>query len=303
MKKDLLQRDPWHVRGVRNSMAIFMLAVLTWTLVMSGISRLNPVLSYIQCFLLSLTLVYLLTPLAKSFSFWFSVLDIPEARKIHVCPVPLLGGAPIAFAYVFSLYYTFVCTQGMKAILLACLLIYFVGLIDDVAGVSATKRMILQLSAVALLLVGGVRMSFLPDTWWGNIGEICITALWVIGIINTFNFLDGLDGLAAGLAVISSFGFAVAGIMTGQSTLTLMALPLCGACLAFLRFNFHPASKISLTRIRHSFPGIQTDPMSFLIPLTCLPIGPVIIDGNSHLRNLGSRRRGTNLRIRSQISN
>jgi UDP-GlcNAc:undecaprenyl-phosphate GlcNAc-1-phosphate transferase len=87
-----------------------------------------------------------------------------------------------------------------------------------------------------------VKLSFLPDTWWGDAGEVLLTIIWIVGITNAVNFFDGMDGLATGLAVIGSLSFFIVAEITGQSYLGFLTIALAGSCLGFLKFNFKPAS-------------------------------------------------------------
>ena len=90
---------------------------------------------------------------------------------------------------------------------------------------------------MAILYKFGVWMSFLPDTWWGHVGEVVITTPWVVGITNAFNFLDGMDGLATGSAGINALFFGLVAL-TDQPFVMLRSLALAGSCLGFLPWNF-----------------------------------------------------------------
>lgn len=174
--------------------------------------------------------------------------DKPGGRKTHQNVTPLMGGAAIylGFALVFflaqdMLYFT----EPRKGVALGATLIFLVGLLDDIWGLTAKIRLIAQILAVGILIKYGAILSFLPDTWWGYLGEYIITFLWVIGITNAINFLDGMDGLASGTATINATFFSLVALRAGGSEMLLLAIALAGSCLGFLPYNFRrhkPAS-------------------------------------------------------------
>ena len=180
----------------------------------------------------------LLTPLSIRFSFATGCLDHPAGRKAHACPTPLLGGMAIIATFGITLLVSFHYSLPMKGVGLGGLLIWLVGIIDDRWGLPAKLKLFFQFVAVGILLVFGVHVTFLPHTWWGIGLEYMITAIWVIGITNAVNFLDGMDGLAAGMSAIIAGFLALVALQTGQVYFSIVALALLGACLGFLPFNF-----------------------------------------------------------------
>jgi UDP-GlcNAc:undecaprenyl-phosphate GlcNAc-1-phosphate transferase len=118
----------------------------------------------------------------------------------------------------------------------ACI-IFIVGLIDDAKGLSAGFRIFVQLVAATLLVANDLKISFLPNSWWGDLLEIVITYVWILGITNAFNYLDGVDALCGGIAVIAAFFFAVVLAGTGQHKLLVLCLGIMGACLGFIPHN------------------------------------------------------------------
>ena len=130
--------------------------------------------------------------------------------------------------------------EEILAVFLAGTLIFFVGAIEDTWGVSAPIRLLVQVVAVVVLVQAGVVLTFLPATWWGVAGEWALTFLWIVGITNAFNFLDGLDGLATGSAAIHAFFVGVYAHTTGQTELAFLSLALMGAALGFLPYNYKP---------------------------------------------------------------
>ncbi|MDA0709560.1 MAG: MraY family glycosyltransferase, partial [bacterium] len=112
------------------------------------------------------------------------------------------------------------------------------GLLDDLWGLTAKIRLLAQILAVGILIKFGAVLSFLPETWWGHLGEYAITFLWVIGITNAINFLDGMDGLATGSSAINAAFFSLVALRSEGSEMLLLSIALAGSCLGFLPYNF-----------------------------------------------------------------
>lgn len=190
----------------------------------------------------SFLLAFFLTLIVRRIAKKFKILDHPEERKIHAVPVPLLGGLAIYISYVVTLFLNFSFSVGLKGVVLGGTVILIVGLIDDIRGLSAVWKLVAQVLATSILIFYGVRLSFLPNNWWGITGEVILTLIWVVGITNAVNFFDGMDGLATGTIAIGSVSFFVVAMLTGQPYLSYITIALAGSCLAFLIFNFKPAS-------------------------------------------------------------
>jgi UDP-GlcNAc:undecaprenyl-phosphate GlcNAc-1-phosphate transferase len=189
----------------------------------------------------SFCLTFTLVPIVHRVAPLLGPIDTPGGRKQHETPTPLMGGAAIflGFALVMILGKDILhFSVELKGVAIGGTLVFLIGVLDDVWGLSAKIRLIGQLLSVGILYKYGVWMSFLPDTWWGHGGEVLITTLWVVGITNALNFLDGLDGLATGSASINAFFFGLVALQTDQPFVMLLALSLAGSCLGFLPWNF-----------------------------------------------------------------
>ena len=163
----------------------------------------------------------------------------PGARKTHVLPTPLLGGVAIWAAFVISLL---VFGRGSEfrelvAIIVGGTLISAVGLIDDRVGLGPRIKLAGQLAAAAFLIAGGVRAQLFGNPWL----DVPLTLFWVIGICNALNFMDNMDGLAAGVAATAAGSFFLLAALNGQALVASLAAALFGACLGFLVYNFQPA--------------------------------------------------------------
>jgi len=192
--------------------------------------------------LFAFLLSFLLTPLIRLIATKLKILDHPDERKIHIQPIPLLGGLAIYISYVVTIFLNFAFSIELKGVVIGGTIILFIGLIDDIKRLSASWKLISQILASSMLIIFGVKLSFLPNTWWGNGGEILLTIIWVVGITNAVNFFDGMDGLATGLTAICSLCFFIVAVITRQSYLGYLTIALAGSCLGFLKFNFKPAT-------------------------------------------------------------
>lgn len=211
-------------------------------------------------FLISLVISYLITPLFEKLGFKFGAVDVPdEKRKIHLRPVPRIGGVAIYIATLVTLIASYQYIEHLRiaylyspnyremvTILVGASLAGLVGLADDFRSLSPMQKFIGQLAASSLLLFFGLGIDFLVIPfmkgplvlgWW----SIPITIFWMVAMMNIINFIDGLDGLAAGVAAISGMSFFFYLIGKGQLGMALLSIILVGSCLGFLRYNFYPA--------------------------------------------------------------
>ncbi|MBU2540568.1 MAG: undecaprenyl/decaprenyl-phosphate alpha-N-acetylglucosaminyl 1-phosphate transferase [Candidatus Omnitrophica bacterium] len=185
---------------------------------------------------------FIFTQIAIRIGFKFNVLDRPEKRKIHVQPVPLLGGLALAIPYLLIL---FVIRNEFDIVILSVLfgglIILIVGFLDDLNKLSARLRLGIQILVVLMLITNSATLTIFPNTAWGIILRCLITILWIVGITNAMNFLDGMDALCAGLVCISSLCFAVIAFFTNQNQILFLSIILFGCCLGFLPHNLKPA--------------------------------------------------------------
>lgn len=245
-------------------------------------------LLFFYIFIISFIISFLLTPIFKMIAIKAKILDMPNERKIHLKPTPLLGGVVIYISFAFAIIHNLEFSLQLKGIVLGATLIMLGGLIDDTFSLSAKLKLFIQIIATIILIKYGVVLTFLPNVLWGQIGEILLTIFWVVGITNALNFMDGMDGLATGITAISSFCFFIIALQTNQSYLAFLTIALVGACLGFLPYNFKPAG-IFLGDAGSSFLGFtlaslgikgawsEGDPIvSFSIPI--LILGVLIFD-------------------------
>jgi UDP-GlcNAc:undecaprenyl-phosphate/decaprenyl-phosphate GlcNAc-1-phosphate transferase len=179
-----------------------------------------------------------LLPVIRHTAVKLDIHDLPGHLKIHAVPIPRLGGIAIGTAILASLMLSpFRSAPNVTGICLALMVIWYVGMLDDLMNLSPIVRLIAQLFA-------GVLVSQTP---WGlklvgiPLFDIVLTCLFVAVFVNAFNFLDGADGLAGGVAGFIALGYAALYSSPALAIGGLVAWILLGACLAFLAFNFPPA--------------------------------------------------------------
>jgi len=181
---------------------------------------------------------FMFTPVAMCLARFLGAVDHPDPRKMHRSPTPLLGGFAIFAAFSSTILINNLYTDEIKGVAIAAMLIFLVGTLDDIRPLSAKLRLVLQITAVGIMIHYGVRVSFMPDSWWGDVLEILFTILWMIGITNAINFLDGLDGLATGSVMIFAVIFSFISFEMEQPYMRFLSIALVGSCLGFLPYNF-----------------------------------------------------------------
>jgi UDP-GlcNAc:undecaprenyl-phosphate GlcNAc-1-phosphate transferase len=235
---------------------------------------------YILCFVLSFLLALYLTPLMRVAALRFGIVDKPDGRlKQQEEPIPYLGGLAIYLAFLVTLALTFHFDQKVLGLLLGGTLVLLLGLIDDFGFLSPVVKLVGQLLAAFVLVKSGIRIElvFLPE-WI----ELPLSLLWIVGITNALNIIDIMDGLAAGVACISSLVLFYVTVLNDRPVIAIMSMALAGALAAFVRFNFQPA-RIYLGDMGSLFIGCMLASLSMIGSYTANnPIGflaPVIILG------------------------
>ncbi|MEW6542982.1 MAG: MraY family glycosyltransferase [Nitrospirota bacterium] len=194
------------------------------------------ILTFVLAFLLSLYGV----PMARQAALKYGIVDSPDGRLKHQRePVPYLGGLAVYLAFLVSLAFTFEFRHDVLGIILAGTLVLLLGLIDDFGVLSPGTKLIGQFLAVFVLIKSGIRIDIAAFPEWLCLG---LTVVWMIGIINAFNLLDVMDGLAAGVGLVCSGFLLVIALLNGDQTIAFMLTALAGSLLGFLRYNFHPAA-------------------------------------------------------------
>src|SRR3989454_5204558 len=154
---------------------------------------------------------------------------------------PLLGGAGVYLAFAITVLANFHFSMTLKGVALGASVVVALGILDDVADLPAWVKLLGQIGGASLAMLYGVVLSVAPSWWPGAVViNLVLTLLWFLTVTNAVQFLDGMDGLAAGLGVIAGLFFSVTALQTSQPYLFFLAAPLVGACLGFLPYNFRP---------------------------------------------------------------
>ncbi len=198
-------------------------------------------------FILAAVVSFASTPLVRKLAFKIGAVDIPkDDRRVHKEAMPLIGGLAIALGVFVGMLIFMPLSRKVISIIIGGSIILIGGIIDDVKDMSARDKMLVQIIAAGVLVFGGIRINFITNPFSGGILylgwlSIPISLFWIVGITNTINFIDGLDGLSAGVAMISSLSLMVVASKLGYSNVVILAALLGGACLGFLPHNFNPA--------------------------------------------------------------
>jgi UDP-GlcNAc:undecaprenyl-phosphate/decaprenyl-phosphate GlcNAc-1-phosphate transferase len=207
-------------------------------------------------FAISLLMVLLISPSIKQLGLQLGIVDYPDARKLHHQPMVRIGGVGIAIGTVFAatLGLTGQALAGQAitqpwlsviGVLVAGVGSFSIGLADDRWSISPKLRLGLQAIITVVAWLMGLQIHHLPIPGVGAVAlglfSLPITFLWLAGVTNAINWLDGLDGLAAGISTIAAVMFGLIGWQQGNMTIVILALALAGATLGFLRYNALPA--------------------------------------------------------------
>ena len=179
-----------------------------------------------------------LTPLMVWIGHRWNLVDIPADRKIHVVPTPRLGGIALYAGFIGSLLLNSIVPDWMVAVLVAGSLLLIIGVLDDIRELPAWAKLLGQLLAAGIVTASGKVLTLFPPGPLGEMANVLLTILWIVGITNAFNFFDGMDGLATGLAILLAGFMGVIAFETKQPALGWLAIAMIGAGLGFLPYNF-----------------------------------------------------------------
>ncbi len=202
--------------------------------------------------LLTAALVALIsTPVVRSLAFRVGAVDIPkDSRRMHDHPIPRMGGLAIFFGFIFSILIFLPLTPERQSMLLGGVVIVILGIFDDIFALPALPKFFIQIGAaliVALEEGNCIQLLSNPnifsrELYW-ELGwlSIPITVLWIVGITNSVNLIDGLDGLACGVSTISSMTLLVIALSVAEPDVAILMAALAGGCIGFLPYNLNPA--------------------------------------------------------------
>ena len=218
---------------------------------------------YISVIAIAFLVTLVITPLVRRFALLRGLVDRPGGRKVHERPIPRLGGAAIFLGVATAIALqilgelrfgwggTFVSAGSIETRTLGVIggmtLIFLVGLYDDLKNLSPGAKFAGQLVAAGVVVASGLRIEYVGNPLGGGLialglVSIPITLIYIVGFTNVINLIDGLDGLAAGVSTIAAISLAVLAAQGNRLDAAALAMAVIGACLAFLIYNFNPAS-------------------------------------------------------------
>src|SRR5271170_2777480 len=198
-------------------------------------------------FFIALSASLMLTAPVRALALRVGMVDLPGPRKVHLQPIPLLGGVAMYLAVVLAILFAFhgPARAQIAGILLGATVVAAVGIMDDRGMLHHQVKLFLAMPlAAAILLFSGIHAQVFSAILGGRAGDILdvgLTVVWVVGITASFSILDHMDGLCAGIAAMASIFFAMIAYLNGQTLVTVLAAAVLGAATGFLRWNFKPA--------------------------------------------------------------
>ncbi len=201
---------------------------------------------------MSLCCVLLLTPFVIKLAISLKIVDHPNERKMHSSVIPRIGGVGIFLGFILTVILFKLISGSLRfyfPILCGATLIFLLGLLDDVFQIKARYKLIGLIAIGAFTAIGhyglGYSVQFLSIPTGGfiyiGVFGIPLTILWILGLTNAMNLIDGLDGLAAGITAIVCITMFINSLIVREFSAAFLYIALAGACLGFLKFNFSPA--------------------------------------------------------------
>ncbi|WP_311641257.1 MraY family glycosyltransferase [Selenomonas noxia] len=208
---------------------------------------------HVLAFMIALGMALILTPAVIAFARQTGALDKPDARKVHVRPIPRIGGIGIYAAFMASILVQLIFADvtpefmtSLIGLMIGGTIIVAIGIIDDYCDLPAKVKLLGQIFAAAVLVISfDVRIDVITDPFGDYIYleflAIPATIFWVVGLTNTVNLIDGLDGLAAGVSSIAAVTIFLVAMEEGIPFVAMVTAALAGAAVGFLYYNFNPA--------------------------------------------------------------
>ncbi|WP_110954219.1 glycosyltransferase family 4 protein [Anaerosinus massiliensis] len=200
---------------------------------------------YILSFFIALVIAYVLTPQIISLAKKAGAMDAPDERKVHTAPIPRMGGLAIYVAFMVAVFFTVDLTTEIIGLLLGGTVILAVGVIDDLKNLPAKVKLAGQIIAALVLVLFDIRIDWISDPFGDMIYleylAVPVTIFWIVGLTNTVNLIDGLDGLAAGVSTIASITILLVALQQNYILIAVLTAAIAGGALGFLQYNFNPA--------------------------------------------------------------
>lgn len=193
---------------------------------------------------------FVATPIVKAIAPKIGAMDIPkDARRVHDHPIPRLGGLAIFIAFLIGVLIYVDLDLQVRGILIGTVIIVILGVIDDIVSLPALLKFIVQIIAAVIVVLHGIKIEFMSAFFGNNdyflVGALAIplTVLWIVGVTNAVNLIDGLDGLCCGVSTIGSITMLVVAlnVASGDFRIPMILAALVGSCVGFLPYNLNPA--------------------------------------------------------------
>ena len=208
--------------------------------------------NYILAFLIAVVVALAITPGVIFLAAKTGAMDAPDARKVHKKPIPRIGGLGIYAAFMVSMLTVMAFTDlsadvfhELVGLMVSGTMIVILGLIDDYTNLPAKVKLVGQIAAACVLVAFDVRIDFISDPFgdflYLEVFAIPATIFWIVGLTNTVNLIDGLDGLAAGVATIAAVTIFLVALQQDFLLVAVLTAALAGAAIGFLYYNFNPA--------------------------------------------------------------
>lgn len=264
----------------------------------------------IAAFAVAAVLSYFFTPPVKNFAHKVGAIDVPkDARRMHKKPIPRLGGLAIYGGFLCSILIFGQLDETMLCVLLGAAIIVALGIFDDVLALGAKLKFVVQIVAAAIpVCIGDLQIGLftnlnpLSDTPFVYLGILAVpvTIIWIVGITNAVNLIDGLDGLAVGVSSIAAITMLAVALLTGNMPIAITMAALAGACIGFMPYNLNPA-KIFMGDTGSTFLGYMLATVSimglfkfyavisFAVPFLILGL-PIFDTANAIIRRVAAGR-------------
>ena len=264
----------------------------------------------IAAFAVAAVLSYFFTPPVKNFAHKVGAIDVPkDARRMHKKPIPRLGGLAIYGGFLCSVLIFGQLDETMLCVLLGAAIIVALGIFDDVLALGAKLKFVVQIVAAAIpVCIGDLQIGLftnlnpLSDTPFVHLGILAVpvTIIWIVGITNAVNLIDGLDGLAVGVSSIAAITMLAVALLTGNMPIAITMAALAGACIGFMPYNLNPA-KIFMGDTGSTFLGYMLATVSimglfkfyavisFAVPFLILGL-PIFDTANAIIRRVAAGR-------------
>lgn len=264
----------------------------------------------IAAFAIAAVLSYFFTPPVKNFAHKVGAIDVPkDARRMHKKPIPRLGGLAIYGGFLCSILIFGQLDETMLCVLLGAAIIVALGIFDDVLALGAKLKFVVQIVAAAIpVCIGDLQIGLftnlnpLSDTPFVHLGILAVpvTIIWIVGITNAVNLIDGLDGLAVGVSSIAAITMLAVALLTGNMPIAITMAALAGACIGFMPYNLNPA-KIFMGDTGSTFLGYMLATVSimglfkfyavisFAVPFLILGL-PIFDTANAIIRRVAAGR-------------